>query len=137
MLKKLSITACIILAFFWMFSVNSLISNTKFGKPFELYLHTNSSDATIVCAENLSLKDLVNVRGASFTLDSKVDVQALLSKLNAKTVKTEVTPFGKSVYAYSKDIKYKKLINGTLINVHIFISQNSAILGVPLIYGSY
>ncbi len=137
MLKKICVTACLAFTLLWVLVINSLAFVSPFDKPYELYLRNNSSNATIVGADGVLLKDMLNVKGGSFNLNDGQSAEQILLKLKARVVAKEVTEYGTSIYAYSHSIRFRKTINQKVVNVHIFVGKGYSMVGVPLLYGSF
>jgi hypothetical protein len=44
---------------------------------------------------------------------------------------------GVSFYAYSKNVKYLRMLNGKKVNLHVSLSNGKVYLGSPIIYGCF
>ena len=73
----------------------------------------------------------------SCVLEKDFDVEKLLYDLDAEIIFTETSQFVTSIYCFSPKLKYKKIINGEIINLHVAISESQIKIGSPIIYGSY
>ena len=108
---------------------------------FEVYLVSNSSNAEIVSLDKNEVSLCFSKVGEACLLEEKLDVEKILSTFNATLVFVEEIEGqdykGTSYYAYSDEIKYKKIINGKKINLHIFTCEEYVKVGTPLIYGSF
>ena len=108
---------------------------------FEVYLESNSSNAEIVSLDKNEVSLCFSKVGEACLLEEKLDVNEIFSMFNATLVFVEEIEGqdykGTSYYAYSDEIKYKKIINGKKINLHIFTCEEYVKVGSPLIYGSF
>ena len=120
------------------FLINSTSLFYAFNGKNEVYLRYNSSNAEIVSVKKEKVKDYIVKKGeAVFIEGEKLSPIDLLKTFNAKLVFIEKTEEGVSYYAYSKDVKYLKMIKGERINLHIFIGEKGSKIGSPIIYGSF
>lgn len=61
----------------------------------------------------------------------------IAKKLGGKILFSESTEEGVSYYGYSDKVKYKKRINGKVVNFQIFCCESRMKIGLPLIFGSF
>ena len=81
---------------------------------------------------------LKNIRGESVSLKKEnFDLNEFLSDMNAEVVFVEQTEEMNLYYAYSPNLKYKKIVDGRLVNVQIAIAKERVTVGSPLIFGSF
>ena len=127
-------TACLCAVWF----VNNRPLFSSMATRFEVYATSNGSDGVIydVCKDEYPLITLKYGEACVLPLEEGLE-ERLLSTFNAKVVFCENTQFGKSIYAFSPDVKYSKQIKGLKVNLQIFIGESNVKIGSPLIYGSY
>ena len=75
-------------------------------------------------------------KGESLYLEG-YSLDDILFFYNAKVKVVEKIEEGTNYYAYSSKLKYNEVIDGKIINLHIFIGKEKIILGFPVIFGSY
>ena len=127
------------LVFFVLYGVVSpKILPIKAPNNIEIYLN-NGSQGEIKSVDLTTLQFLFAKKGQAFEYSIDLNVEEILKFYNAKIVFTESSYWGESVYAYSKNVKYKKEINGKIVNIQINKNKNSkkTKIGFPIIYGSY
>ncbi len=107
-------------------------------KSVEVYL-SDGSYGKIITTKNTGGVYNFKKRGEAFTFSEQIEFDKLLNYYSATTVFTEKGEWGQSVYAYSKNVKYKKEINGKTVNVHIHKNAvtGEIKIGFPIIYGSF
>ena len=142
MIKKIIVCFLSLLLIFGIAFANKTPVFSGYANIFEVYLEESSSNAKIVNASKIDFLFLNKVCGESFKVDSLgFNIDKFLLNQQAKVVFIEEIESGISVFAYSKTIKYKKKINGKMVNLQIFIpndKQNKQItVGTPIIYGSF
>lgn len=108
-----------------------------YADKFEVTLESSSTANFI----NLTKKEFVfksGIKSESFNINADdFNLTDFLNAYGAKTVFIEKTEAGVSYYAYSKKIKYRKLIDEKAINLHINISNDSVTVGSPIIFGGF
>ena len=98
------------------------------------YLDSLSSQA--VLKKRLRFSEIFRVKGQSVKLEGRVDVQEIASRYGATLVKTERLENVVSYY-YFIDGKTGVCVDGTIVNLHIAVSKNQTVVGVPFIFGSF
>ena len=138
MLKKLCVfLLAVVLVFGVSFAYRKPLFSGKENKV-EVYLNSPSSLAQIKSVSVLEYYNLTNIVGESVQIDAKnFQLNEFLDKYSATVKFTEKTLQGVSYYAYSPKIKYKKVVNETLVNLQIHISDKSVKVGSPIIFGSF
>ncbi len=143
MFKKLILPIVAIFFFCYFWQVNSKPIFSEYGDYFEVYSSQKSSGEIkfanlddffgnfFKAGEAVFVKDLNDQSEGEF-------ITKVLNKFDAEVVFVQSTNLGKSVYAYSDQIKYLELVKGQRVNLHIFIAkEGGATIGSPLIYGSF
>ena len=109
-----------------------------YGNSFEISFGSYSSNARFCLVDDNEYRFVFNKTGESceiFTEES--DVKKILSDFSANVVFIEETAEQISYYAYSKKIKYLKIINGKMVNLQISLSNEKIKMGSPIIFGSF
>ena len=110
---------------------------SEFSNDFELYLNSNSSNATIVYTDRLGYGKYNGVTGESCVVTTGETVYEIMDLFDAKMMFCEKTDTGVNYYCYSNRIKYQKTVNGVTINLHISLSDTQTKIGSPMIFGSF
>ena len=109
-----------------------------YSGDYTLYVNSNSSNAIMVDLSDNSYPLVFNKTGESVCFESSdFELQTLLNKYSAKLIFTEKIEDGICYYAFSPKIKYQKIVNGSKINLHVFIGEGRVVLGAPVIFGSF
>lgn len=113
-----------------------------YADSFEVYLYENSSLAKMVNIKASEYPFLQKVKGESFkTNHNSFNLTEFLTNIKGNIVFTEEIEEGSSIYVFSNNIKYRKVLNENIVNIQIFIPndiENSLItVGSPIIYGSF
>lgn len=137
MFKKIVCFASAIIVLVGMWVNSSVPIFKKISDTYELYLGSASSLAEIVKVSDKVYPFTNDVKGESCVIDKNIPVEEILQSFNAELKFVEITDDGKNYYAYSNDIKYVKVIDGKLINLHICVGKNQTKLGSPIIFGSF
>lgn len=138
MFKRIVCMFCVIvcLGFFW--SQNSKPLFYDFSDEFEIYLVSSSSTAVMVKTDCVDYGFYTDIKGESCRVNvDNVTVEDILKKFDARVVFTETTEECVNYYAYSDNIKYRKTLNGKIINLHVSLSDSSITIGSPMIFGSF
>ena len=105
--------------------------------------YTNTSVSSDFISVDSSLastvkKGIKNLQGESvcFKLDKGV-IEKILKEYKAKCVVKECGKDFYTEYYYSNKIPYNRLIGGVKVNLQVAYSQNTAVVGSPIIYGSF
>jgi hypothetical protein len=77
------------------------------------------------------------VTGESCVVSAEYSAKEIMDRFNAELLFTERTETGVNYYCYSNKIKYKKTINGEIINLQISVTDTQTKIGAPLIFGSF
>ncbi len=118
--------------------INSTTYLEKYNGRYEVYLLSSSSNAKIMQVDKRSSSLFVSKRGEAVFLENSIlSPNEIFDSLSAKQVFIEETEEGISYYGFSNKIKFKKMINGKVINVHVFKSERGIKIGLPIIYGSF
>lgn len=138
MCKKIALCLICVLVLSLTIFTNKTPIFKGYANNFELYLNSPSSLANIVSANSFSYAKYKNICGESFNVDkNEFDLQKFLSDFCASLIYTEELEHGVSYYLYSKKIKYRTTLFGSVINLHVFVSNSSITVGSPLILGSF
>ena len=138
MCKKIALCLICVLVLSLTIFTNKTPIFKGYASDFELYLNSPSSSANIVTANAVTFIKYKNVCGESFNVDkNEFDLQKFLSDFCASLIYTEELEHGVSYYLYSKKIKYRTTLFGSIINLHVFVSDSSITIGSPLILGSF
>lgn len=109
-----------------------------YANTYEVYLesYSSSDDIVKVTCDNFSL--LQSIKGLSFKTDKdNFSIAEFLEDFGAEIKFTESVKEGTSYYCYSGKIKYREMVKGKIINLHVFIGSEQVTVGAPLIYGSF
>ena len=98
------------------------------------YLYSASSQAIV--KNTLSCKEVPFLKGQSVALQSSVDVQTIAGRYGATLVKRERVGQTECYYYYVKG-RVGVLLDGQIVNLHIVVTEDKTIVGVPLIFGSF
>lgn len=142
-MKKVKALVITTLIFIWFFSFYA-INVPKVNLPYkistaEIYFSGGSSSKIITVNAN-SLNFMLGKKGEAYVISESVSEEEILERLKATKIFVEQTEFGKSVYAYSKEIDYSIILYGRKINVHLHFSSTEdekIKIGFPLIFGSF
>ena len=104
----------------------------------EIYLD-NGSHGQIKSVNLPEVQYSLAKKGQAYEYLEDVSIEEILRFYSAKVVFTESSYWGESIYAYSKNIKLSREINGKIVNIQISKSKNDkkTKIGFPIIYGSY
>lgn len=131
---------CVVVCVAVMYCVSLSIATPVFkdyADRYELYVNSNSSCANILSVNCSEYPFIQNIYGESCTINKDFDLKDFLFQMDAPILFTETLDTGVCYYAYSPKIKYKKSVNGKIVNLHVFIGQEHVKIGTPLIYGGY
>ncbi len=138
MLKKTAVifAACfLILALY--FYLNTPIFK-DYANTYEVYLESYSSSEDIVKVAYNNFSGLPRIKGLSFKAErNNFSIAEFLEDFGAEIKFTESVKEGTSYYCYSGKIKYREMVKGKIINLHVFIGSEQVTVGAPLIYGSF
>ena len=137
MLKKVIAVLLCLTALACCWQINSQPVFEKYASSYEISELYSNSNARLKFAEKKEYVLSFLRTGESVTIYENFSAQELLATLGAKEIFTEQTEFGVSVYAYSKQLPYRKIINGEIVNVQIFIGDGKVVVGSPIIFGSF
>ena len=137
MLKKLcTLLLCFILltACYW---VNSVPVFASYSNSYHVSFSDYSNLNGIKTVKKLQYFLCLNKKGESCVVQDGITAEQILSDFNATIVRVEQHCSGKSIYAYSSKIKYKKRVFNRIVNLHIEVSESGIRVGSPIIYGSF
>ena len=139
-MRALKLTLAALSAALIIFAIAALPKRICFdgGENYVFYCGTSSSDCKTVRADKnakLTRVFLDNVCGES-TEYKELDIEQFLSSVNGKIIFSE-SAAGITSYYCSADLPYSVVIDGTEINLHIAVCENSVKVGSPIIFGGY
>ena len=108
------------------------------GENYVFYCGTSSSDCKTVRADKnakLTRIFLSNVCGEG-TEFKELDIDTFLLSVNGEIVFSE-TAAGITNYYCTANLPYSTVLDGTAINLHIAVCENSVKVGSPIIFGGY
>ena len=109
-----------------------------YAENFEVYLGDSSSVSKILTVSKSDYPFINNLKGESVEIyRNDFDVDEFFNDYNAKIIFTERVGEIVSYYGYSKDVKYKKIINERAINLHVAVDGEKVKIGSPIIFGSF
>lgn len=109
-------------------------------EPFYIEIYTkNGSHGQIKNVSQVKSQLSFNKKGQAHYYCEDIAVEEILLFYDASVVFTENGEWGQSVYAYSKNLRYKTHINGKAVNIQIHKNNDAQTtkIGFPIIYGSY
>ncbi|MCH5143247.1 MAG: hypothetical protein J1G07_06030 [Clostridiales bacterium] len=135
---KLSLTA--LSAALIIFAIAALPKSVCFngGYNYVFYCGTSSADCRVVRADGnakLTRIFLNNVCGESAEF-KELDIEKFLLSVGGEIVFSE-SAAGITNYYCSANLPYSVAIDGTEINLHIAVCENSIKVGTPIIFGGY
>lgn len=114
--------------------LQSLFPLSSLAGEHTYYLDTASSQATV--QKNLSFQDIFRVKGQSVTLAKRMDAETIASSYGATLVKTERV--GDTVcYYYYIAGRTGVRMDGHTVNLHIAVTEERTVVGIPFIFGSF
>lgn len=137
MFKRIFFVAVFFLTIICLWTVTAVPVFESYADKFEVTFKASSTASFIdLTKKEFKLKsgiksESVNIKANNFNLTD------FLNTYDAETVFIEKTEAGVSYYAYSNKIKYKKIIDGKEINLHINISNDRVTVGSPIIFGGF
>lgn len=137
MLKKISVITLSFLIILFFATSNAKPIFGAYTNSFEIYLFNPSSNAKILTVSKNEYPFIHNKVGESCKISGEFSLCEFLTDLSAAIIFTEKTDAGISYYAFSEKVPYKREICGQIINLQIFIAENSVTVGAPIIYGSF
>ena len=133
--------ACVILSIIFMLLVHISVDKPVFideSDSVTLYLGNNSSICEIISIDNGDYHKYSNIRGESIRLElTNFDLDAFIKKYTAQILFIEQIEQGVNYYCYSPKMKYRRLIDGFIINLHVFVGNECVSIGTPMIFGSF
>ena len=135
---KLSLTA--LSAALIIFAIAALPKSVCFngGYNYVFYCGTSSADCRVMRADGnakLTRIFLNNVCGESAEF-KELDIEKFLLSVGGEIVFSE-SAAGITNYYCSANLPYSVAIDGTEINLHIAVCENSIKVGTPIIFGGY
>ncbi len=126
-----------LLTVFCLCLANSESQLKAFKGEYEIYLNDSSSNAQIISISRENVKFYPNKTGEAVCIDGLLNVNKILRQLNARVILIEEINEGTCYYAFSPNVKYRKLLKGKTVNVQIFVGVDRVKIGTPIIYGSF
>ncbi len=137
MFKRIFFVAVFFLTIIFLWTVTAGPVFGSYADKFEVTFQA-SSTASFINLGKKEFKFKSGIKSESFNLNADdFNLTDFLSVYDAETICIEKTEAGVSYYAYSNKIKYKKIIDGKEINLHINISNDSVTVGSPIIFGGF
>lgn len=140
LIKSFCFLLLIIICFFAFYFINVPKIDLAYSVESAEVYFSGGSASKIVSVNPKTINYYIGKKGEAYEISEKVSEKEILKKLNAIKVFEEKTEFGKSIYAYSKNIDYSAEMYGKKINVHLHFSSSKSKkikIGFPLIYGSF
>ncbi len=137
MFKKIFTIILCLLALFSCYAINATPVFSAYAESYEVYFNDYSTLENVYTVDKISYLLCFNKKGESCAVNNGVTAKQILESFNAVVIKVENHEGGKSIYAYSNKIKYKKRMFNDIVNLHIEISENQIRVGTPIIYGSF
>lgn len=138
MLKKICviISAVVLVVSLYFFNKTPIFNGL--ATSFEVYLSDYSDTRTQLSLSENEFIFLSGIKGESCVIeDESFDLEKYLTQMNASIIFTHEFEEFKNYYAYSPKIKYYKIIDGKMINLHVCVKNDQVKLGSPIIYGSF
>ena len=98
------------------------------------YLGALSSQAVV--RKRVRGIEIFRVKGQSVVLTERIPPEDIALRYNAKLVKTERVE-GVVCYYYRIAGRAGVCMDGTIVNLHIAVSQTQTVVGAPLIFGGF
>lgn len=138
MLKKICVIISAVVIITSLYINNKTPIFSGFAKSFEVHLTDYSESSAELLVNKEEFIFLPSIKGESCVIeDEYFDLKQYLEKMNATIIFTHEFNGCKNYYAYSPKIKYCKMIDGKMINLHVCIKNEQIKLGSPIIYGSF
>lgn len=138
MLKKICVAFSVMICATLIFAANFVPVFANYADGYEIYLNDGSSLSEIVSIGKKDYFFIKNVKGESCKIDKEgFDVEEFFQEFDAVILFTETTDCGVSYYGYSPRVRYREMIKGYTVNLHVCISETQVTAGAPLIYGSF
>ncbi len=138
MLKKTFIFMFVILSLISIYAVNRKPLFVDYSDSFVLYTKSSSSNCDMKKVNAIEYLFYTDVFGEACEIDREnFDLEKFLLQFDAKLIFSERFDGGESYYAYSKNTKYSRVVNGKRISLQIAVSKDKVYLGSPIIYGSF
>ncbi len=94
------------------------------------------SSGYFISAKSSEIGKIVNFDGLSFSLTT-AELAKFLSEYDCKKVYSSDIGGVENYYYYSSKISKKEVLSGKKVNVHIAVSSEKVVVGVPIIYYGY
>ena len=119
----------------WTFNSRSVFYG--YSDKLTIYFDESSSGEMLtINSNNFSL--FSGVKGESIVVDKNTfNLHNFIKDFDCKVLFIEECEEGQSIYGYSDKIRYKKVLHGEVVNLHIFIGEKNLSLGSPIIFGSF
>ncbi|MBQ4098190.1 MAG: YwmB family TATA-box binding protein [Clostridia bacterium] len=137
MLKRIFVVAVFYLTIICLWTVTAVPIFENHADKFEVtYKASSTANFINLTKKEFKFKSGIKSESADIKLNA-FNLKEFLDVYDAETVFIEKTEAGVSYYAYSNKIKYKKIIDGKKINLHINISNDGVTVGSPIIFGGF
>ena len=138
MLKKICVIISAVVLLVSLYFFNKMPIFNGLANTFEVYLSDYSDTRTQLSLRENEFIFLSGVKGESCVIeDENFDLEKYLTQMRASIIFTHEFEEYKNYYAYSPKIKYYKIIDGKMINLHVCVKKDQIKIGSPIIYGSF
>lgn len=139
-MRFIKLSLATLAAVFIIFAIAALPKKICFngGENYVFYCGTSSADCKTVRADkNAKVMRIFlgNVCGEGAEY-KELDIKEFLTSVGGKIIFSE-SAAGIVNYYCSADLPYSTVLDGTEINLHIAVCENSVKVGSPIIFGSY
>ena len=132
---------CVVIALLFTLIVHSFIDTPIFkgeSDKITLYLGNSSSACQMATIDVKDYYKYTGVCGESVVVQKQgFNLTSLLKKYGASVIFSEQIAEGENYYCYSPKLKYRRVLNGKIINLHVFVGESSVSMGSPMIFGSF
>ncbi len=130
MVKSLSAIVVLILLMGLLVPLNDLSGGT-------VVTLSGKSSGEFINKKDLNVDNFFDLEGVSFSLSSRLEVDVIVEKLDAKQTHYFFDGEVENYYFFSEKLPKKEVIAGKKVNLHLAINKNSITLGSPIIYFGY
>lgn len=132
---------CVVLGLLFTFIIHTFNNQPTFineSDKMTLYIGNNSSTCQMVLIDVKDYHKYTGIAGESVSIEKQnFNLSLLLQKYCAQVVFAEQIAEGVNYYCYSPKLKYRRVLNGKIINLHVFVGQSWVSIGTPMIFGSF
>ncbi len=109
-----------------------------FAEEIEIYFYDGSfcEGVNAIASEYPFIKGITG-ESCVISCGNEKKPKDIAKELGGKILFSESTEEGVSYYGYSDNVKYKKRVNGKVVNFQIFCCESRMKVGLPLIFGSF